>query len=126
MKLLLRCLAPRAAVCLICRKPTSLLGRWCIDLSEVELVTRVVACRTVGNRPHRWGSRAFAEVGLAVGAVVLDGGLYCPWSGGVFELPEADLAAGVVARCFVGCRLCRRGNCGSLGMPRSCDEGLEL
>ncbi|OWM68446.1 hypothetical protein CDL15_Pgr026990 [Punica granatum] len=46
--------------------------------------------------------------------------------GGVFDLPGAGLAAEVVARCSIGYRLCRRGDRSSLGMPRSCNEGLEL
>ncbi|PKI61957.1 hypothetical protein CRG98_017683 [Punica granatum] len=46
----------------------------------------------------------------------------CPWDGGVFDLPDAGIAAGAVARYSAGCRLCRRGDCCSLGISRSCDE----
>ncbi|PKI57932.1 hypothetical protein CRG98_021681 [Punica granatum] len=50
----------------------------------------------------------------------------CPWGGGVFDLPEAGFTARAIACCSARCRLCRRGDCSLLGMPRSCDEGLEL
>ncbi|PKI77727.1 hypothetical protein CRG98_001851 [Punica granatum] len=36
----------------------------------------------------------------------------------------AGFAARAVARCSARCRLCRRGDCSSLGMSQSCDEGL--
>ncbi|OWM66793.1 hypothetical protein CDL15_Pgr008305 [Punica granatum] len=50
----------------------------------------------------------------------------CPWGGGVFDLPKAGFAARAITCCSARCRLYRRGDCGLLGMPRSCDEGLEL
>ncbi|PKI63563.1 hypothetical protein CRG98_016043 [Punica granatum] len=52
--------------------------------------------------------------------------LLCPWGGGVFDLPEVGFVAGVVAHCSARCQLCRRSDCSLLGMPQSCDEGLDL
>ncbi|PKI58158.1 hypothetical protein CRG98_021446 [Punica granatum] len=52
--------------------------------------------------------------------------MLCPWGGGVFDLSEAVFVAGAITRCSAGCQLCRSGDCSSLGMPRSCNEGLEL
>ncbi|OWM64729.1 hypothetical protein CDL15_Pgr022008 [Punica granatum] len=57
---------------------------------------------------------------------VVASSMLCPWDGSVFDLPEAGFAAGAVARCSAECRLCRIGGGILLGMPWSCDEGLEF
>ncbi|PKI35644.1 hypothetical protein CRG98_043971 [Punica granatum] len=130
---------------LICRRSDLLLGLLPVGLSETGLAAGaiVLLSEKLGSPLRR---RALLETGLAAGAVILcrrpallcqmpalllgwlcfTRDLFFPWGSGVFDLPEVGLTARVVARCSAGCWLCRRGDCGSLEMPRSCDEGLEL
>ncbi|OWM63733.1 hypothetical protein CDL15_Pgr005995 [Punica granatum] len=78
------------------------------DLSEADLAAGVVVFR---RRPA-----------LLLGWLCFAGGSLCPWGGCVSDLPEASLATRAFACYSAGCRLCRRGDCSLLGMPRSSDE----
>ncbi|PKI44989.1 hypothetical protein CRG98_034628 [Punica granatum] len=123
-------------LCLIYRKVVLLLELLHVGLPETGLVVEaIVLCRRpalllgqlcfAGDRLCCKGF-ALPEACFITGMVVLCWRPALPWGGSIFDLPEAGLTAGVVARCSAGCRLCRMGDCGLLGMPRSCDEGLEL
>ncbi|PKI47574.1 hypothetical protein CRG98_032034 [Punica granatum] len=74
------------------------------DLSEADLAAGVVVFR---RRPA-----------LLLGWLCFAGGSLCPWGGCVSDLPEASLATRAFACYSAGCRLCRRGDCSLLGMPR--------
>ncbi|PKI65267.1 hypothetical protein CRG98_014305 [Punica granatum] len=85
---------------LICRRSDLLLELLPVGLWETGLAARAVVL--------------LLEVDLATGAVVLDGGLVYPWGGGVFDLPEAGLATGVVAHCSAACSIVVRWGCPGL------------
>ncbi|OWM87278.1 hypothetical protein CDL15_Pgr022385 [Punica granatum] len=70
-----------------------------------------------GDAP--WGSMRICHNEVASSVL-------CPWGGGVFDLSEAGFAARAMTRYSTGCQLCRSGDCSSLEMPWSCDEGLKL
>ncbi|OWM91630.1 hypothetical protein CDL15_Pgr020300 [Punica granatum] len=151
MKVLLQCLALGATVYLIYQKSdlllellpvglleTGIAARAVVLLPEVGLAAGAVVLDLSEDRPYCWGKIALLEASFADGALLCQrsalllgwlcfaGSLLCPWGGGVFDLPEVGLTVGVVAYCSARCRLYRRGDCDSLGMPRSCDKGLEL
>ncbi|PKI62704.1 hypothetical protein CRG98_016899 [Punica granatum] len=108
-------------------------GAVVLDLSEGGLVTGAITCWTAETGLAAMVVASFADgallcqrSALLLGWLCFAGSLLCPWGGGVFDLPEVGLTVGVVAYCSARCRLYRRGDCDSLGMPRSCDKGLEL